>query len=159
MATTIERFTVMKPVSSQYLAGTCTSDGDDCDKTIPQSTVVKPVCSKYRAQTCTSNDDDCDEGKHPVELDPQRMSVEPNSVSMEEITTSFRCGRCIDKGIKCDKLALDATGKEPCSECRQFAGADADPCVLLVIGNPCNPDDLRLESRNQRDEDFEDLDI
>jgi hypothetical protein len=100
MATTIERFTVMKPVSSQYLAGTCTSDGDDCDKTIPQSTVVKPVCSKYRAQTCTSNDDDCDEGKHPVELDPQRMSVEPNSVSMEEITTSFRCGRCIDKGIK-----------------------------------------------------------
>ena len=100
MATTIERFTVMKPVSSQYLAGTCTSDGDDCDETIPQFTAVKPVCSKYLAQTCTSNDDDCDEGKHPVELDPQRMSVEPNSVSMEEITTSFRWGRCIDNGIK-----------------------------------------------------------
>jgi hypothetical protein len=32
---------------------------------------------------------------------------------------------------QCDKLALDATGKEPCSECREFAGADDDACVLL----------------------------
>jgi hypothetical protein len=72
----------------------------ELDTTIEQYTIVKTVCSKYLAQTCTSNDDDCDEGKHPVELDPQRMSVEPKSVSSEESTSSFGCERCIDKGIK-----------------------------------------------------------
>jgi hypothetical protein len=62
--------------------------------------IMETVCSKYLANTRTFNTDDCDEGFHPVELDPQRKTVEPKPVSTEETTSSFRCERCIDKDMK-----------------------------------------------------------